>query len=98
MKYSIKYLEIARNDLKEVRGYLSRFYPGTTRSFLTDLRKQVNFLKDNPLMYEEYHDDAFYRRMPVGDYLLFYHVDDKKRIVEIHRVLHGSRDIRQYIN
>ena len=97
MKYKIKYLIIARDDLKGVRSYLSRFYPSTASNFMKDLREQVNLLKDTPLMCEEYHDDPYYRRMVAGDYLVFYHVDDGNRIVEIHRVLHGSRDIKQYI-
>jgi len=97
MKYTVKFLQIARDDLTEVRAYLSQFYPGTAGRFLTELRKQVELLKTNPLICEQYHDDPFYRSMVVGDYLVFYHVDDGNGIVEIHRILHGSRDIKRYI-
>ena len=97
MKYTIKFLQIARDDLREVRTYLSQFYPSTAGNFLTELRKQVDRLKDMPLMCEQYHDEPYYRKLMVGDYLVFYHVNDENRMIEIHRVLHGSRDIKRYI-
>ena len=97
MKYKIKPLKVAQNDLKDIREFLSHFYPNTKRNFLQGLKKQFHLLEDMPLMCEEYHDDPFYRRMVVGDYLVFYHIDDGSGTVEIHRILHGSRDIRQYI-
>ena len=97
MKYAIKYLEIARDDLKEVCNYLSRFYTGTSSRFLTDLRNQISLLENTPHMFEQYQDDSFYRKMVLGDFLVFYHVDDIKKSVEIHRILHGSRNVKQYI-
>jgi addiction module RelE/StbE family toxin len=97
MKYRIKYLKISKDDLKEIRDYLNQFYKNTTRNFLTDLRKQVNLLEDIPFIYEKYPDDPYFRKMVVGDYLVFYHVDEEKQIIEIHRILHGSKNIRQYI-
>ncbi|MDR0220163.1 MAG: type II toxin-antitoxin system RelE/ParE family toxin [Lachnospiraceae bacterium] len=33
--------------------------------------------------------------MVVGDYLLFYSVDEKRKLVIVHRIFHSSRDIRQ---
>lgn len=97
MSYSVKYLKLVQDDLCEIRTYLSQFYPGTSRSFQTELRKQIELLKDAPNMYEKYHADPFYRKMPVGDYLVFYHVDDVRQVIEVHRILHGSRDVRRYI-
>jgi len=98
MAYNIRYLPVAEQDLYDVAEYLSQFYADTFKRFMATLEKSICSLADTPLMYEEYHDDPFYRRMVVGDYLVFYHVDEAKHIVEIHRVLHGSRDVRQYID
>ena len=97
MRYTIRYLKIAKDDLKEIRSYLSQFYPSTTQGFLSSLRKQAGLLKSTPLMCEKYRDDTFYRKMVIGDYSVFYHVDETKQVVEIHHILHGSRDIKQYI-
>jgi plasmid stabilization system protein ParE len=90
MKYTIHFLKLAQDDLKEILSYLSQFSPSTARNFPADLRSRIDLLKSMPLMCEQYHDDPFYRKMIVGDYLVFYHVDDGERVVEIHRILHGS--------
>ena len=37
--------------------------------------------------------DPFYRRMVVGDYNLFYSVNDQKKIVTVHRIFHHSRNV-----
>jgi mRNA-degrading endonuclease RelE of RelBE toxin-antitoxin system len=50
-----------------------------------------------PYMYEAYGDNPSYRRMVVSDYLVFYKVNDEKRIIAIHRVLYRARDIAKYI-
>jgi len=40
-------------------------------------------MKNNPI----------YRKMVVDDYLVFYVVNDAKRVVEIRRILHGAIEI-----
>ncbi|GHV87168.1 hypothetical protein AGMMS50255_4640 [Spirochaetia bacterium] len=97
MKYKIVYLELAREDVREIKAYLAQFYPSTPVKFLSALKKQIENLTDNPYMYEAYADNPSYRRMVVSDYLVFYKVNDEKRIIAIHRVLHGARDIAKYI-
>ena len=97
MSYSIKYLASADQDLCDIADYLSRFYESTFKKFMAVFEESILRLTETPFMYEEFHDDSYYRRMVVGDYLIFYHVDDEKCVVEIHRVLHGSRDIKRYI-
>ena len=97
MTYVIKYLKLAQDDVKEIREYLSQFYQGTAPSFMSDLRTHVNRLKETPLMCEQYRDDAYYRKMVIRDYLVFYHVDDERHAVEIHRILNGSRNVKRYL-
>jgi toxin ParE1/3/4 len=49
-------------------------------------------------MYKEYgtgHYRFNYRKMVVDDYLVFYVVLDEA--IEIHRILHGKRDIGRYL-
>ena len=52
-------------------------------------------------MHEIYQDDTFFRRAVVDDYLVFYNVDEIEEIEEIvgiYRILHGSKDLRHYLN
>ena len=74
-------------------AYLSQFYASTARNFKAKLAERVNSLKSMPLSCQAYEVDPFFRRMVVGDYLLFYSVDEKRKLVIIHRIFHHARDI-----
>ena len=84
-------------DLNDIEEYLSKFYPGTVRNFFEKLKKKVTLLETMPYMCPEYDSDPFFRRMVIGDYLLFYAVDEERTQIVIHRVFHSARDISQQI-
>jgi len=97
MKYDIIYLKPAMGDVEEIRAYLSQFYPNTPVKFLTALKHGIEHLCDNPYLCAEYSDNPAYRKMSILDYLVFYKVFEEEKIVEIHRVLYGRRDLKTYI-
>ena len=92
MTYKIKYLPLAVQA-----RYLSEFYPKTASRILKEMREKITKLGDTPKMCEIYRLDPTYRRMVVDQYLAFYRVNDKTRVVEIHRVLRGSWNLPQYL-
>jgi plasmid stabilization system protein ParE len=93
MSCRITFLEDAERDLDIIEEYLSQYFVETVRNFFEKLMKQVLFLENTPYMCPEYEDDPFFRRMVVGDYLLFYSVNEKRNLVIIHRIFHSSREI-----
>jgi len=97
MSHRITFLDEARQDLKDIASYLSQFYAGTARNFTSKLKKQVRQLKTLPYMYPAYEEDPLFRRMIIDDYLLFYSVDDRQKMVIIHHVFHSKRDICQHM-
>ena len=97
MKYKIRFMPDAKDDLVVIKQYLSQFYPGTTGRFITLLKKRITRLKDFPYLCPVYEDDAEYRKLIVGDYLVFYIVNDSSGYVDIHRIFHGSRNIKRLI-
>jgi len=97
MKYKVEYLPQTVTDRAEIRKYLSQFYPGTSKSFFALLRKKISRLRTFPYSCPVYEEDSDYRKLVVGDYLVFYTVDDDKKIVEIHSIFHGSRSISQHL-
>ena len=50
-----------------------------------------------PYMYPVYEDIPPFRKAVVGKYLVFYTVDDDKKLVQIHHILRGAWDIPQYL-
>jgi plasmid stabilization system protein ParE len=95
MSYRATYSDDAKQDAKEIVAYLAQFYASTARNFKAKLVERVNALKDMPLSYPTYEEDPFFRRMVLGDYLLFYDVNEKKKLVTVHRIFHHAREIKR---
>lgn len=98
MSYKIRYLPLAAEDLDRMAEYLGRFYPQTAGNMLWDIEKKLEGLAQMPEMYEEYPENPFYRRMVIGKYLVFYHVDQENSRVNIYRVIRGTWDIEKEIS
>lgn len=90
MSYSIQYLPTVRQDVADIKAYMTQFYESTFTSFMTRFERSVDNLVELPYIGVAYKD---YRRLVVGDYLVFYQVNETKRIVQIHRILHGAQDL-----
>ncbi len=98
MKYTVRFMELAAQDYDDISDYLSGFYPGTAGKFLDALEKGTATLEDSPRAFEVYEHNPAYRRMVVMDYLVFYKIKEKSKTVEVHRILHGARNIRQFLD
>jgi len=86
-------LRLAKNDLKEIREYLSEFGEKPPKKFRESFEKFCNQVTDNPHMYSQYKHDASYRKAVIAyGYLIFYQVDENSNIVKIYRILHGKRN------
>jgi addiction module RelE/StbE family toxin len=79
LKYTVRFSPFAKEDKKEITTYLSKFYPGTPRRFITSLKEHIASLKDNPYIYPEYPENTDYRRMFVNNYIVFYKVNDVEK-------------------
>ena len=98
MKYELRYMDLALLDIADIKKYLSGFYPGTWPRFSEKLRSDVSGLASMPLMYPLWKPDSDYRCLAVNEYLVFYKINKSKKTVHIHRILHGARNIQQYLN
>jgi len=98
MSYTVEFLPMALSDVRDIKIYLSQYYESTVDKFISNLKDKVGQIKENPLMHEIYQEDTFFRRAVVENYLVFYNVDEAEEIVRIYRILHGSRDLRHYLN
>ena len=98
MKYQIRFLSDAGTDWDDIRAYLSQFYESTATTFFRLLKQKIAQLKDFPYSCPVYEDDPDYRRLVVGDYLVFYRVNESDKLVEIHRIFHGARNIKQCLD
>lgn len=92
-------LPIAEHDLADVVDYLAQFYESTALRQYDRIVEKIKELPNFPEKYEAYMTGQYllaYRRMPVDNYLVFYVVLEDT--IEIHRILHGSRDIKRNLD
>jgi len=98
MRYKAKYFPETVSDREEIKAYLSQYYKSTVKNFFALLKSKIAQLKDFPYSCPTYEDDPDYHKLVVGDYLVFYMVNEDNKTVEIHRIFHGSKDIRQNLS
>ena len=97
MTYTVRFSPFAKEDKKEIKSYLSKFYPETPRRFSDLLKEHIENLKNNPYMYGEYTENTDYRRMLASNYIVFYKVNEKEKQIDIYRILRASWDLPKYL-
>jgi addiction module RelE/StbE family toxin len=99
MVFKVDFSEQAADDLDEIIRYISGELcnPQAAERFFNAVDKKRGLLREQPYMFPLYHDEKLsadgYRFSAIGNYVLFYLVDDEKSVVSIARILYGGRDI-----
>ena len=86
----------AAADLADVDAYISKDSPQIAATVISRLVDAVDTLGRLPHRHQTYGvrgrpADEIVRRMPVPPYLIYYRVDDTKRVVEVITIRHGKR-------
>jgi len=98
MAYKLDYLPLATNDILEAEAGLFEFSPSAAEKFYNEVLTLEERLYNHPLMYPKYKHDDFYRTVNLPyNYILFYHVEESIEYIEIHRVLHGMRNLEELL-
>ena len=102
--YNVGYSVDALDDLREIYSYIANelLVPETASTQLSRIRKEVRSLDFMPARYtlvewEPWHSMKMHQ-FPVGNFIVYYLVDDKKKAVTVARVFYRSRDIEEIIN
>jgi len=94
MKYRAKFLITAKQDREVIKAYLNQFSTKAYIRLLAKIKRNIEYAKSNPYMYEVYERRPNFRRMVVEDYLVFYKINESERLIEVHHILHGMIDIQ----
>lgn len=102
--YTLEYLPIAKKDMSEIAEYIGVKLSNPTAADnlaekmvseaenLTDMPYKCSvYISPRPLNYE-------YRKLLVNNYIMFYYVDESKKLITIARVLYAKRDFRKLLN
>ena len=102
--YRVEYSQEALVDIKSIYTYISQILhaPLTARRQVNRIRKEIRDLEAFPTKYVlvEWEPWASMKmhRLPIDNYIAYYLVDDKTKMVIITRIFYGGRDIKGIIN
>lgn len=100
-KYAWKMTPLAEADIDGVLSYITELLSNKAAAerLLSALNKTINNICAFPMAYagcESYFiSDVNYRHAIIGNYVLFYRVNEEKEQVEILRFLYSGRNIGQ---
>ena len=98
-KATLRYLPAAQGDLLSILDFIAQDNPSRALKFVDKLEEHIGLLEHNPRLgriprnpkLKEYG----YRVLIVGAYLVFYIIHGQT--IEVHRVVHGSRNLDHLI-
>lgn len=98
-RYTLRYLPVAVDDLVSIFDWIASDSRANAAVFLEKLDQRIGNLKTHPLIGHTPRDETLknsgYRVLVIESYLVFYII--RGRTVEIHRVIHGSRNLDDII-
>src|SRR5512139_774073 len=98
-KYIVRYLPVAVDYLISIFDWIAHDSPAHAAAFVDKIDQRIGSLKKHPFLGRVPRDailkNTGYRVLVIESYLVFYVVRGKT--VEIHRILHGSRNLQELI-
>ena len=98
MEYDIQYMDSVFDDLAVIKRYLSQFYEFTWPKTASEIEHHIAFLREIPRGFPLYPGSETYHKLVAGDYIVLYKVFDERRVVEIHAIWHGKKNIAELID
>ena len=101
-KYNVEILETAQNDIIEISLYIGEQLknPTAAENLVDKIYDMAASLADFPHSHILYYPidkekrlKREYRKIPIDNYLLFYHVNEKTKSVIVSRVIYAKRNI-----
>ena len=97
-KYKIQLAIKAKDDYKKIISYLKNelLEPSIANKYAELINNEIQTLKYMPQKNAIIDDDIVkrleYRKLIIKNYIAFYRINEKDKIVEIHRILYSASD------
>ncbi len=104
MKYIIQYTDEAKEDLRGIYKYISEelLMPDMAKLQFKRIIKPVRSLEQFPFSDSLYRDELWkskgLRFFPIDNFIIFYLPNEKKRVVDIVRIMFGGRNVVAQLN
>jgi len=93
----LEYISTFYADIANVESYLKE-YPQKAKRIFEETDKKLSNLINNPKLYPVYEDFPVFRRIVVEDYLVFYIINERANIIEVHRLIYGKMDVPKQLS
>ena len=98
-EYTLRYLPVAQDDLLSILDFIAQDNPSRAAAFIEELDTKISLLGEQPLLGRAPRHPKLreygYRVLILDAYLVFYII--RGQTIEIHRVVHGSRNLDHLI-
>ena len=97
-QYRIDVSEVAENDLLDIVRYIASQFsaPITALRMMELLEEAMASLSEIPQRFPLLADDRLsqmgYRKLAVKNYIVFFSIDEKNKVVDVERILYARRD------
>ena len=101
--YKVDVSETAENDLLDIVRYIASQFsaPITALNMMDLLEEAMASLSKTPQRIPLVRDDRLaqmgYRHLGVKNYLVFYIIDEKNKVVDVERILYARRDWKRIL-
>lgn len=98
MQYEVKLTSQAIGQIEEIVQYISKILlvPETARKWAYTLQNEISKLNYMPSRYSLTEEEPWYtkgiHKMPFRNFLVYYLIDEDKKVVWITAVIYGQRD------
>jgi len=96
-KYQVRLQGETKDDMENIRKYKGRYSSSAPSRIVAKILDRLDDLSLMPYSGRASDYDQDYRQIPVEDYMVLYRVDDDRGVIEIHYILHQSRNIERII-
>jgi plasmid stabilization system protein ParE len=96
-KYQIKWQAKTQEDIENLVRYKGRFSSSAPSRIVAKIFDRLDDVASMPRSGRISEYDSDYRQVFIEDYTVFYLVDDEKEVIEVHYVLHQSRNIEKIL-
>lgn len=95
MEYQIDILDSAKKEIRIADDYYAEISKSISDRFLKELKLTLSYLELNPYFPKRY-NDLWTIPLKKFPYLLFYTIDEKKKLVKIISCFHTSQNPTKY--
>jgi len=95
MKYEVRLIDLAQEDLQDVADYLSNYSSNAALNFIDELDARLTLISEFPDMFPIYAYDQRFRKSVIGKYSLFYIPSAQEKVINVIRIIHSSMDIKR---